>query len=160
MKVIFKEKIFFDERLTWLFSFFPLIVVIYILVILGIVIKGDISEYTIVMVMAFVFVIYSEVILPFSGALFVFIRTLVRKELIFDSDKLILKSFLSTKELNYLKIKQAKVSIVRTYGNGALKLKIHIISEDFEHKFSLICICAYNELFEEMNKHFLIEVKG
>ena len=97
MKVIFKEKIFFDERLTWLFSFFPLIVVIYILVILGIVIKGDISAYTSVMVMAFVLVIYSAVILPFSGALFVFIRTLVRKELIFDSDKLILKSFLSNK---------------------------------------------------------------
>lgn len=160
MKVIFKEKIFFDERLTWLFSFFPLIVVIYILVILGIVIKGDISAYTSVMVMAFVLVIYSAVILPFSGALFVFIRTLVRKELVFDSDKLILKSFLSTKELDYLKIKHAKVSIVRTYGNGALKLKIRIISEDFEHRFSLICICAYNELFEEMNKHFLIEVKG
>ena len=160
MRVIFKEKLFYDTRLTWVFSLFPLIVVIFILGILSVLIKEDNSAYTAVMVMVFVLILYCGVIFPLSGVMLVFFRALVRKELIFESDKLILKRLVSTKKFDYLKIKHAEVSIVKMFGNGALKLKIRIISEDFEYKFSLWCVYAFNELLEEMNKHFLVEVKG
>ena len=160
MKVIFKEKLFFDTRLTWVFSLFPFIVVLYILGILGILITDDNSAYSGFVIVAFGSILYLGVVFPLSGVLFVILRSLLKKDLIFESDKFILKRLFSTKIFDYRKIKNAEVSTIRVFGNGALRLKIHIISEDFEHNFTIHCICAYNELLEEMNKHFPVEVKG